>query len=115
MAHILVTDDDFAVRSCFKAALDIAGHEVSVATNAEEPIRALQTRKIDVLVTDIRIPGMSGLELAEYARHHYPRVKIIVITGQPTEDIFGITNVGTLLVKPFGMATLRDDIRDVLS
>ena len=115
MARILVTDDDPSVRSFLKTGLDMADHEVFRALDAEEAIDALQSQAIDVLITDLQMPWMSGLELAEIVNRDYPNVKIIVITALATEGLGERGEIDAVLSKPFSLDAIKKAIEDVLS
>ncbi len=99
---ILLVDDDETVRETSADMLEELGHTVLQAAEHDE---------IDVMVTDIRMPGMSGLELSELAGQRFRDLKIILISGyflpQPINRRF--------LQKPFRIRDLDQAIRTELS
>lgn len=79
---ILVVDDDDDVRTVLAETLTEFGYEVEQASSGEAAIAVLDRRDdIGLLITDVRMPGMNGLELAERARQRDARLRIIVISG----------------------------------
>ena len=98
---VLLVEDDALIRSATAEALQDAGHVVVEAGSAEEAMAALQTAPIDVLITDIHLPGSSGLDLADRAAGLRPGMRIVLASG----DVEGVdaTHPGvTVLAKPYG-------------
>ena len=80
-ASLLVVDDDAAMREMLETALQRKGYAVASVGGAEGALRLIRERPFDVLLSDIYMPGLDGLELAEVARSIRPRLGIILITG----------------------------------
>ena len=70
--RLLVVDDESSVRTLLKQVLEMEGFQIMEAGSAREAMRALEEHDIDLLVTDILMPGVTGLELAEAARAEVP-------------------------------------------
>lgn len=104
---ILVVDDDNGSREAISELLTSMGYNVRQAADAEAGLRALMTEKIDVLITDIVLPGRSGVELARAAIEHDPRIRIVFASGgdAPTPDEVGFDCVS--LRKPFAIGQLH--------
>jgi CheY-like chemotaxis protein len=106
--EILVVEDnqDFLYLVC--DALTVLGHGAYGVTNAEDAIGHLKSGKFNVLLADIHLPGMSGIELAEMAVNSTPGIKIIFASGygylvaDKTDFDF------TLISKPYGLARLKE-------
>lgn len=81
MARILVVDDEPELRSILREALEIAGHEVTVAADGFSAIRAQRQQPADLIITDIFMPGKEGIETIMEIRKDFPNVKIIVMSG----------------------------------
>jgi len=81
LPSILVVDDEPAVVEVFQEFLTSQGYDVSVVTNGEEAVRALPTLRPDIILTDINLPGLSGLEVMRRARELDSEVAVIVVTG----------------------------------
>jgi CheY-like chemotaxis protein len=89
LARILVVDDDLAMRRLLREYLAEAGHAVVEASEAAEAISILLRRDFDLVVTDVQMPYLDGLNLAEAIRadpktHHMP---IVVLTGYVAESV----------------------------
>ena len=84
--HVLVIDDDAVVGRSFDRVLSGKGYEVDTALNGEEGLRDMDTQNYDVVFTDIKMPGMDGLEVAERIRAKCPWTPVVVITGYGTEE-----------------------------
>ncbi len=79
--HVLIVDDERHVRESLSNWFVEDGYEVSTAGSAKEALHVLATRDVDVVVTDIRMPGMDGLELQHRIREVKPEVAVILITA----------------------------------
>jgi DNA-binding NtrC family response regulator len=94
--------------------LNEAGMGVVEAGSAEEAMVALQTAAIDILVTDVNLPGMSGPALAAHARSSKPTMGVVFATGdnqavEPTDDA-----LTAVLLKPYTSSALMTVVRAVL-
>jgi CheY-like chemotaxis protein len=85
MRKVLVVDDDPVVGKSFNRVLTRKGYAVITAHNAAEALEQMRTSDVDLLITDIRMPGMSGLELAEAVKARKPWTPIMIVTGYGTE------------------------------
>ncbi len=101
---ILVVDDDrnilCLVRDCFRRA----GMSVHCAENGEEALRKMQESSIVLMLTDLNMPGMNGLELARRARKLAPDLRIIMCTGSLSPEISELASragIAKVLGKPF--------------
>jgi two-component system cell cycle response regulator CpdR len=81
MARILLTEDDGSLRTFLTRALVRAGHDVIQADSAAAALPQIERGEIDLLLTDIVMPGMDGIELARAAREKLPDLRIMFITG----------------------------------
>ena len=109
---ILLVDDDDTVRETSADMLQELGHTVLQADGGDAALTMLdEHHEIDVMVTDVRMPGMSGLELSELAGKRFFDLKIILISGyflpQPIQRRF--------LQKPFRIRDLDEAIRAELA
>ncbi len=78
---VLVVDDDPVVSKSFDRVLTSKGYAVITAQSGEEAMRKLSEENYDVVYTDIRMPGMSGLEVAEQVKARKPWTPVVIITG----------------------------------
>jgi two-component system, OmpR family, response regulator len=101
--RVLLVEDDDDNRELMAEVLESAGHEVVPAPSGARGLEALAAGRIDVVVTDVGMPGMGGLELARAAKRIAPRVPVVVVTGYAERD--DITSargreIDAVLVKP---------------
>jgi DNA-binding NtrC family response regulator len=116
MAVILVVDDDETIRDMLYDLFE-ENHRCHVADTAERAISYLETEHYDVILTDISMPGLSGLELLGYVRQSQPETPVIVITGiQDQEHAQGLLKLGAFdfLLKPFRLETVEDSVEKAI-
>ena len=114
---ILLVDDEADVRSVVRQVLHHRGYSVLSAGSGAEAmqIMASHTGPMDLLVTDVMMPGMSGPQLVELLHTRYPALKVLYISGYTHEELG--RNPGSraaFLGKPFTLETLATKVRDVL-
>ncbi len=111
-ATILVVDDEPQVRRLASRALEREGYRVIEATDGLEALGLFtQDARIDLLVTDVRMPHTDGIVLAAALRRRFPAIPVLFISGYPrgTEPA-----PEPFLAKPFEMRTLCDRVRELL-
>jgi nitrogen regulation protein NR(I) len=109
MPKILVVDDERNVLRAFDEILSTRGHEVVGVRTAEEAMRRLQDADVDLVILDICLPGMNGLDFLAQVRAMRPMLPVIVMTGQGTTDTaIEATKRGAFdyLLKPFEPAEM---------
>jgi two-component system response regulator PilR (NtrC family) len=84
MAHLLVVDDERSICELLEITFRKEGHRVEVATSGEAARRRLESQIFDIVISDIRMPDMSGVELLKFAKELSPQSVFILITGVPT-------------------------------
>jgi CheY-like chemotaxis protein len=84
--QVLVIDDDAVVGRSFDRVLSEKGYEVSTALSGEEALDTIENTEFDVVFTDIKMPGMDGLEVAERIKAKCPWTPVVVITGYGTAE-----------------------------
>ena len=80
---ILIVDDEKNTREGLRRGLEPLGYEVRVAADAAEALDTLKSGDIDLMLTDLRMPGMDGLELIKRAQNASPETQIIMLTAYP--------------------------------
>ena len=85
LRKVLVVDDDPVVGKSFDRVLSARGYAVITAENGQEALNKLSGENYDVVFTDIRMPGMSGLEVAERVKASQPWLPVVIVTGYGTE------------------------------
>jgi CheY-like chemotaxis protein len=106
MAHILVVEDDEQMNDMLETTLQSQGHAVATALNAQQAIDRCKQETFDLIITDVRLPGMDGVEMLGKIKKIQPRLKSIVITGYASEDtpVRAIRcQVSDYLFKPFSL------------
>ena len=84
--RILVVEDDDCLRRVTQAQLQKCGHETAVSIDASEALTVLEKQAFDLVLTDLNLPGMSGLELLRRIRSEYPDVSVVIVTGYGTVE-----------------------------
>lgn len=112
MANIILVDDDIALLEFTSASLKNAGHTISSFTDGLSAYNELQKNSnFDIILTDIIMPGMDGLELADKAKQLIPEIKIMFMSG------FSGVGSGNMHVmsKPFHLKDLLKEIETTLN
>lgn len=102
--RILVVDDEASIRDMLSKTLALAEYEVDVAPDGRAAIERLRLVPYDLLITDLRMPGVDGLSVIREARRFYPSLPVIIITGYSSEaSAIEAINLGVsgYLTKPF--------------
>jgi PAS domain S-box-containing protein len=116
---ILLVEDEPAVQLLERRVLEMGGYEVLVASSGEEALRILDahTGRVDLLVTDVVMPGMSGRELAEHVALRRPGLRNLFLSGYTPDEVLrqGVrAEEAQFLQKPFTPSGLLTKVRDVL-
>lgn len=116
---VLLVDDNDMVRELTGAMLERAGYDVRAAAG---PVEALDladsSRRVDLLVTDVVMPGMNGIELADRLVERHPEAKVLFTSGHADDRILtpgGVPDGAAFLGKPFTMAELIETTQDVFA
>jgi two-component system cell cycle response regulator CpdR len=113
MARILLAEDDDNMRIFLARALRRAGHEVHAVGDGEAALAWVSERQIDLLLADVVMPGMDGIELARRANELWPDLRVMFITGFAAVALRqrGVTTrQAAVLAKPFHLRQLVDEI-----
>jgi DNA-binding NtrC family response regulator len=108
---ILVVDDDDQVRSALTDILQLDDHHVTTAEDGCVALRHLKSSHFDLMITDLGMPGMSGLELAGQAVTLDPTIQIIIVTGygaKITEEERAANRIIGVMPKPFRINQLHE-------
>ncbi len=84
--HILIVDDEPSIRLVLKTQLEKAGHSVSTCTNGEEAVEWLSNQPAQLVISDLRMPGLDGMSLLRWTRQNLPGLPVILITAFGTID-----------------------------
>ena len=80
MSRILIVDDERSMREFVSILLRKQGYTVELATSGEEAVEALDQQDFDLVLTDLKMPGISGLEVLEHAKRRDPSTQVILMT-----------------------------------
>jgi CheY-like chemotaxis protein len=112
---VLLVDDDDAVRNVGAAMLEEMGFEVTSAASGAEALEVLKSNAFALLLTDVAMPGMSGVELAHAVRERYPDLPILFASGYADLQVFGEQlSDETVLKKPYRLADLAARVESSL-
>jgi DNA-binding NtrC family response regulator len=115
--HILVVDDDTLICQQLERLYEHSGYQVGVTHFAENALQMLEKEDIDLVVTDIQLPGLSGIELTKRIIERWSSVAVIVMTGYAEiDDAVEVLKMGAgdYIVKPFSAVGIQESTRAVL-
>ena len=115
--RMLIVDDEHFIRDVLTQVVAGEGFESGTAQNAQEAIRKLTETKYEMVLTDIRMPGLDGLQLLQHISSHYPEIAVIMITGVADLDAALqalSTGAYDYVTKPFNVLELRNKIHKAL-
>jgi len=124
MAHILIAEDDTSMLGFLKLALEKAGHIVAEADNGSDALEIIKStnkkKRFDLLLTDIVMPGMDGIELSKEAVKIEKDLKVMFITGFSAvavgrDDVKLNSDKSKLLSKPFHLNDLVEQVETLLA
>ncbi len=119
--RILLVDDDAALREFIELALTSEGYHVDAVGDGREALKFLSRAAVDLVVTDLCMPHIDGIELAMELRKTRPKVPLIAISGGAVGETESILRAVKLLgakrtlPKPFGLGELKSAVAEVLA
>lgn len=116
--RVLVVDDDRGMRENLSELLGSAGYDVVTASNTDEALKVITTGDVDLLLTDLRMPGPNGLELIRSARQRRPDLRAILMTafGNGSTEVEVVRRGGIgYLHKPFEADEITGLVDRILS
>jgi two-component system, cell cycle response regulator CpdR len=118
MARILLAEDDESVRTFLARSLRRAGHEVRDLPDGKTALAWISEHPVDLLLADVVMPGLDGIELARRAGDMWPHLRVIFITGFAAVALRAaeaMPRETTVLAKPFHLSRLVDEIHRFLA
>jgi DNA-binding NarL/FixJ family response regulator len=116
MKKVLVADDEFSIRKLYERELRKEGYEVVFATNGQEAIQMVRNGRPDLIVMDIRMPGMDGIEATQLISAAGAHARVLVLTTFDEDDyVYGALRAGAsgFLVKDMALEDILTAIRVV--
>lgn len=117
MAKILVVEDDEPMKNILVETLSDDGHQVSYALDGREAVEAFRPGWVELVITDVRLPGMDGVEVLTRLKALCPQLQSIVMTGYAADDIPARAvqvQVDDYLIKPFSLRYFLASVNRVL-
>lgn len=84
--RVLVVDDDAIIRKSFQKVLTAAGYSVTTARSGRAALAACSSESFDVMLADLKMPEMDGLEVTRMVKREHPQVQVLIVTGYPTQQ-----------------------------
>lgn len=117
MARILVAEDELPMREFIRRVLELRGHEVVTVADGADAVRMLLRGPFDLLLTDVGMPNMDGVELSLKVARDWPALPVLMMSGYATERsrAQALGNLATdVLPKPFSMVALNAAVERLL-
>lgn len=117
MPHILIVEDEPATSWALAEGLSDDGYTIDTFPTAEDACSWLRTGRSDLVISDLRLPGMSGLDLArrlQRGRHAQPVIIVTAYSGPESATVLAASGVADWFLKPFQMDQLRRSVRRAL-
>ncbi len=114
--RVLLVEDDDDNRELMAEVLSASGYEVLSAASGQQGLETLSHNSVDVVVTDVGMPGMGGLELARAAKAIAPTIPVVIVTGWAERDDIARARgreVDAVLIKPVDPDALTQAVSDV--
>ena len=86
VSNLLIVDDEAEIREALSRHFRYLGYEVRTASNGQEALAILEKERVGVIISDIVMPVMNGVDLLRTVRRDYPMVRVIIITGYVTQE-----------------------------
>lgn len=115
-SKILIVDDEEGLRLLYKEELEEEGCDVELASSGEEAMRKLENDHMDLVLLDIKMPGMSGLEVLKKIKERWKDLPVVLSTAYPHyKNDFNTWASDAYIVKSSDLRELKDKIKEILS
>ena len=113
---ILLAEDETLLRELGQTILSQAGYKVVTAAGADElrKLVAESPAQVDLLLTDVLMPGLGGQELVALAKRRWPRIRVLYMSGYSTEDLTDLERDAAFLQKPFTPSELMAKVKELI-
>ncbi len=114
--ELLLVDDEEAVLNALRRVLRLPNYTIAVATSGQQALSMLEKKEFHIVISDMRMPGMSGSELLVKVANRWPRTVRIVLTGYAditdTQHVVREGHIFRYLCKPWDQTELRDTVKE---
>ena len=116
MAMLLLIDDDNAIRQMLDSLFS-SMHECHTADRAEQALEYLQFQKYDVVITDVSMPGLGGVEILQQIKKQHETTPVIVISGRPDQYKDTVLEMGAFafFAKPFSLGAIEESVANAIA
>jgi DNA-binding response OmpR family regulator len=116
---VLLIEDEHGIRTLLRTVLEEAGYGVQEAADGAEGLRLYEKAPVDLVITDIYMPGRDGLEVLQTLRRLHPGIKVLVITGESDMvdylEVARYLGAANVLRKPFELGVFLQTVAGLLS
>ncbi len=113
--NILVVDDDPSLLELLVDTLQTIGHTVTGCSGGNKALIELKKNRFDLMISDIKMPDMDGIQLLRKVRRHYSKMPVLFITGVMSRDIIGQVSPDGFLAKPFRISQIEELIENTMN
>ena len=116
-AHILIAEDEDGTRMALVRALQLLGYAIDGVANGAEAVKQLASAPYDLLLLDLKMPEMDGVQVMDVLQHAYPELSVIILTANPTLDsAIAAVKAGAIdyLLKPQSISSIEAAIQRAL-
>ncbi|SER63540.1 response regulator [Salisediminibacterium halotolerans] len=113
---VLVVDDQFGIRALLRRVFESEGYTVLEAANGNETLRLLNNETIDLVMLDLKIPGMNGVEILREMREGKLMTDVLMMTAYGEHELIQeamALGARTYLAKPFDINDVREQVREL--
>lgn len=114
---VLIVDDDKWVRETLAEFIDLLGYQPIVATDGAEGLACLETEQVSLVIADIKMPAMDGIEMMKRIKEKYPDLHVILVSGyQPDTSWDDLMKSGAsdYITKPFNIDMIERKVRNLI-
>jgi CheY-like chemotaxis protein len=113
--RVLVVDDEEGIRLLFKEELEDEGYEVEIAASGEEAIERLENNSIDLVLLDIKMPGMDGIEVLRKVKERWKNLPVVLCTAYSHyKNDFSTWASDAYVLKSFDLRELINTVKSIL-
>ncbi|MCB2199710.1 response regulator [bacterium] len=115
--NLLLIDDELELVTTLVERLEIRGIQAEAASNGRDALERVRQGHFDVVVADLKMPIMSGIEVMQTLREEFPDIKVVLITGHGSSDDSSqqmVERADGLLLKPFSIDSLIEKVNEVV-